>query len=89
MGLGLAPAIASGGHALGKIKSGTKATLYTLPWEDNERRLKSRLARIKAKVAAFRPTPSPCHGLSGPLQMGGMLALIEWLDRHPNPPCRH
>ncbi len=81
MGLGLALAIASGGHALGKIKVDKGDALY-LALEDNERRLKSRLARIKAEGCRL---PAHLHLVTDfpPLQMGGMLALIEWLDRHP------
>ncbi len=81
MGLGLAVAIASGGIALGKIKVEKGDVLY-LALEDNERRLKSRLAKIKAEGSRL---PAHLHLVTDfpPLQMGGMQVLTDWLDKHP------
>ena len=81
MGLGLALAIASGGLALGKIRVEKGDALY-LALEDNERRLKNRLARIKGEGSRL---PPHLHLVTDfpPLQMGGMQALLDWLDKHP------
>ena len=81
MGLGFAVAIASGGIALGKIKVEKGDVLY-LALEDNERRLKSRLAKIKVEGSRL---PAHLHLVTDfpPLQMGGMQVLTDWLDKHP------
>lgn len=81
MALGLSVAVASGGVALGKIPVEKGDVLY-LALEDNERRLKSRLSRIKAEGSRL---PAHLHMVTDfpPLQMGGMQALMDWLDKHP------
>ena len=77
MGLGFAVAIASGGIALGKIKVEKGDVLY-LALEDNERRLKSRLAKIKVEGSRL---PAHLHLVTDfpPLQMGGMQVLTDCL----------
>ncbi|MDP2815519.1 MAG: AAA family ATPase [Rectinemataceae bacterium] len=81
MGLGIALAVASGGKALGKIDVEKGDALY-LALEDNPRRLQNRLAQLKAPETKL---PSRLHLVTEflPLQLGGMLTLLDWLDNHP------
>ncbi len=82
MGLGIALAVTSGGKALGKIDVEKGDALY-LALEDNPRRLQNRLAQLKAPETKL---PSRLHLVTEflPLQVGGMLTLLDWLDKHPN-----
>lgn len=81
MGLGIALAVASGGKALGKIDVEKGDALY-LALEDNPRRLQNRLAQLKDPEIKL---PSRLHLVTEflPLQLGGMLTLLDWLDKHP------
>ena len=81
LGLGLALAVASGGKALGTIDVEKGNALY-LALEDNERRLKNRLACLKEPSLKL---PPQLHLVTNflPLQMGGLQTLTDWLDKHP------
>jgi len=81
LGLSLALAVASGGKAFGKIDVEKGDALY-LALEDNERRLKSRLAKLQDPNIKL---PPHLHLVTDflPLQIGGMQTLTDWLDKHP------
>lgn len=80
--LGLALAIASGGHALGKIKVEQGEVLY-LALEDNMRRLQNRIKTISDER---NPIPKELHLVTDikPLREGGAEAIKEWLKEYPN-----
>lgn len=80
--LGLALAIASGGHALGKIKVEQGDVLY-LALEDNMRRLQTRIKTISDEN---KPIPQKLHLVTDikPFREGGAESIKEWLKVYPN-----
>lgn len=83
MVLNIAVAVASGGHALGKVPVDPGEVLY-LALEDSPRRLQERL-KMSLKGAAV---PERLHFETEwlPLKDGGAEDLDAWLSRHPD--CR-
>jgi hypothetical protein len=83
LALVIAVAVAMGGVALGSVQVEAGAVLY-LALEDTKRRLKDRLAKLAARqgIAAW---PATLHLASAcPRQdKGGLYALAEWLNDHP------
>jgi len=82
LALNVAVSVASGGMALGKIQVEAGEALY-LALEDSERRLKERLE----KIVCTGELPESLHLLTArdfpPLQKGGLVALDNWLEEHP------
>ena len=82
LALNVAVAVASGGVALGKIQVETGEVLY-LALEDSERRLQERLK----KIIPLESFPENLHFLTArdfpPLHKGGLDALDNWLNEHP------
>lgn len=83
MALGLCVAVASGGYALGKKPVEQGEALY-LALEDNTRRLQKRMRAVLGNEGApeglYYETEFPR------MDDGGLEALDEWLDDHPD--CR-
>ena len=81
MMLGLALDVAAGGLALGKLPVQQGEVLY-LALEDNKRRLKGRME----KLLAGREAPTGLHFNTdwSRLDEGGLEALDNYLDEHPN-----
>lgn len=81
MALNLSVAIASGGHALGRIPVDTGDVLY-LALEDNPRRLQRRL------TAVLGDDPAPARLTLAvecePVPAGGRERIAGWLDTHPD-----
>jgi hypothetical protein len=79
----LALAVAMGGVALGSVPVELGDVLY-LALEDTRRRLKDRLAKLAAQQGIAK-WPATLHLASAcPRQdKGGLYALAEWLDAHP------
>lgn len=81
MGLDLCIAVAMGGYAFGRFKAHSGQALM-LSLEDNERRLKDRLAKRLNGVALNRNF----HGTTSwrRLDDGGLEDLNNWLNTHPD-----
>jgi hypothetical protein len=81
LALNLSVAIASGGHALGKVRCDEGDVLY-LALEDNGRRLQSRMRMV---LQGAPPPPRLSFAIScEPLLDGGADRIREWLDKHPD-----
>ena len=81
LALALGIALASGGHALGKIEVERGDVLY-LALEDNARRLQSRLRMLLNGDAA--PDGLHLHTEWEKLDEGGLERLCGWLEAHPH-----
>ncbi len=84
--LGLCCAVAAGGVAFGKIRVDRGEALYAA-LEDNERRLQSRSRKVLAGLGGEEVPEGFFYATDWPrLGEGGIEALSEWLDEHPD--CR-
>jgi hypothetical protein len=81
--LNLALAVATGGVALGKVQVEQGAVLY-LALEDTKRRLKGRLGKLLGRQHAEAPAALTLAREWPRQDKGGLLALAEWLDAHPD-----
>jgi hypothetical protein len=82
LALNLALAVACGGVALGQVQVEAGDVLY-LALEDTRRRLQSRLKVLLSKIGAAAPERLTL-ATSWPRQdQGGLLAVVEWAEQHP------